>query len=103
MKLLTKELEKRFAKVGSQEGKGDRAIIIAKFFHPVSSWKWYATEYFPEDRAFFGVVDGHEVEWGYFSLDELESTELLGLGMERDLYWKETAVREIKFRAGSLA
>jgi len=69
MKLLTKELENRFKKIWRQEWKD--AIIIAKFFTPFSNWTWYATEYDPETKTFFGLVDWFEKELGYFSLQEL--------------------------------
>jgi len=94
MKLLTKTLEKRFAKVGSQDGKGNEAIVIAKYFHPFSSWTWYATEYNVNERTFFGFVAGFEGELGYFSLDELESLRVKGLPMERDLYCGEKTLAE---------
>jgi hypothetical protein len=95
MKLLTKELEKRFAAVGRQDGK--KAIVIAKFFTPDSNWTWYATEYHPEDRTFFGLTDGFEAELGYFSLDEMEEARgPLGLKIERDLYWKEKPLAEVE-------
>jgi len=75
--LLSKELEARFKKVGSQEDCKD-PIVIARFFNPTGSGTWYATEYDPEERIFFGYVsifgDWND-EWGNFSLDELESTE----------------------------
>ena len=36
-------------------------------------------------------------EWGYFSLDELESaTGPLGLHIERDLWWKEKWLAEVR-------
>ena len=95
MKLLTKALEKRFAKLGRQD-KPD-AIVVAKFFNPVGSWTWYATEYHPEDRTFFGLVKGFETELGYFSLDELESVRLrFGLGIERDLHFREITMDALK-------
>ena len=95
MKLLTKELEARFAKVGNQEGKGEDALVIAKFFDPCGSWTWYATEYDPATREFFGLVCGFEQEWGNFSLDELQSVRnRLGLGLERDLHFGTRTVRE---------
>jgi hypothetical protein len=53
MKLMTKELEKKFAQVGSQENSKD-PIVIAKFFNPIGAGNWYATEYDPEMRTFFG-------------------------------------------------
>ena len=98
MKLLTKELEKRFAKVGSQENEKD-PVIIAKFFNPQGSGTWYATEYDPEEKMFFGYVsifgDWND-EWGYFSLAELESyVGPWGLGIERDLYWTEAKASSV--------
>ena len=92
MRLMTKELEKRFSKVGSQEYVKD-PVIIAKFFNPTGAGTWYATEYDPNDKTFFGYVsifgDWND-EWGYFSLAELESyVGPWGLGIERDLYWTE--------------
>ena len=92
MRLMTKELEKRFSKVGSQENVKD-PVIIAKFFNPQGRGTWYATEYDPNEKMFFGYVsifgDWND-EWGYFSLAELESIRgYLGLGIERDLYWSE--------------
>ena len=96
MKLLTKALEHRFAQIGRQEDKGEDALILCKFFTPWSSWTWYATEYNPEDRCFFGYVEGFFPEWGYFSLDEMESAKgPSGLKIERDLYWKERSAREV--------
>ena len=61
MKLLTKELEK--------DGKGERTIVYAKLF--LHNWTWYITEYNPEDGTCFGLVDGSEVELGYFNIYEL--------------------------------
>ncbi len=92
MRLMTKELEKRFLKVGSQEQVKD-PVIVAKFFNPQGAGTWYATEFDPKDKMFFGYVsifgDWND-EWGYFSLQELESFKgQLGLGIERDLYWDE--------------
>lgn len=83
MKLLTQELIKRFEQVGSQEWNHD-PLVIAKFFHPYSSWTWYATEYDPENKMFFGIVVWVETEFGDFSLEELESIKLGGIPMERD-------------------
>ena len=49
MQLLTKEIENRFEKIGSQEKVKDPEIIV-KFFDPTGSWTWYATEYNPKDK-----------------------------------------------------
>ncbi|OGO37332.1 MAG: hypothetical protein A2W35_02535 [Chloroflexi bacterium RBG_16_57_11] len=92
MRLMTEALEKRFAEIGSQENVKD-PVIVAKFFNPAGAGIWYATEYDPVTRTFFGYVsifgDWND-EWGYFSIDELESFKgPLGIGIERDLYWDE--------------
>ena len=48
------------------------------------------------DVQFFGLVDGHEKELGYFNLSELESVRgPMGLPVERDLYWKPKTLEEI--------
>lgn len=97
MKLITKELEKRFAQVGSQDQEKD-PIVIAKYFNPVGAGTWYATEYDPINKIFFGYVsifgDWCD-EWGSFSLAELEQVELpLGMKIERDLYCGEKRISE---------
>ena len=93
MRLMTKELEKRFAQVGSQENIKD-PVIVAKFFNPFGAGTWYATEYDPINKMFFGyasIFGDWNDEWGYFSLEELESYRSpFGTGIERDLYWTES-------------
>jgi hypothetical protein len=97
MKLLTQEIRKKLPKLREQEAKGGDAVVYVKFFTPWSSWTWYATEFDGED-TFFGLVDGHEKELGYFSLSELQSLRgPLGLSIERDLYWQPKKLREIAF------
>ena len=95
MKLMTKELAAKMPKLYSQENVAD-PMVWAKFFHPFSNWTWYATEYDPEQRLFFGLVRGHEDELGYFSLTELEEVKVRGLGIERDLYFKPVPLSKIK-------
>ena len=98
MKLLTKELLKRFEQVGRQEDSSD-PLVIAKFFNPCGAGTLYATEYDPNDKIFFGFVsifgDWND-EWGSFSLEELESYHgKFGLGIERDLYFGEKRISEV--------
>ncbi len=98
MRLMTKQLEKRFAQVGSQENVSD-PVIIAKFFNPTGAGTWYATEYDPKEQIFFGYVsifgDSND-EWGYFSLSELESVRVaFGLEIERDLHWTEQKASKV--------
>ncbi len=97
MKLMTKQLEKDFDKIGSQESEKD-PIVVAKFFNPAGRGTWYATEYNPEDKIFFGyasIFGDHNDEWGSFALEELEELELpFGLGIERDAYTSQKPISE---------
>ena len=80
-----------FPPLYSQDGKGEDALAVVKFFDPYGSWSWYASEFDPEQ----GLVAGHERELGYFSLSELESVEFAGRQrIERDLHWKPRPLAE---------
>ena len=102
MKLLTKTIEKRFAKIGRQEDTKD-PIVVAKFFNPTGAGTWYATEWIPGDGVFFGYVSifgDHCDEFGYFSLEELKSIKgRFGLGIERDMYCGEKKLSEHNIRS----
>ncbi len=98
MRLMTKQLEKRFLKVGNQSELED-PVVIAKFFNPCGGGTWYATEYDPNEKVFFGYVsifgDWND-EWGYFSLEELESFQgPFGIGIERDLFFDEKPFSQV--------
>ena len=97
MKLLTKDLPKRLPPLYSREGQGKEAIAAVRFFARWADWAWYATEYNPEQRLFFGLVVGQEREFGYFSLDELEAIRSPGgLRIERDLFWRPRPLKECR-------
>ena len=71
------------------------ALAHVKFFTPDSNWTWYASEFDGED-IFYGLVIGFEVEFGYFSLSELQSVHgPLGLPIERDLYFEPKPLRQL--------
>ena len=98
MKLITKELEKKFKKYPfySQDGLGGDAKVIAKFFNPVGVGTWLITEGNKLDNGdyeMFGYChlgDDYNAEFGYVMLSDLENIKLpLGMGIERDLYLKE--------------
>ena len=94
--LLTKANRKQLPALYAQEKLGNEAIAYVKFFTPDSNWTWYATEFDGND-TFFGLVDGFEVELGYFSLSELESARgPWGMKIERDRYWSPKTLGEIK-------
>ena len=99
--LLTKEIAKRLPGLLQTDGQGGEAIVQAKFFTPDSSFTWYALEYDPVQRLFFGwVIDErapHFAELGSFSRDELEEVRgPLGLPIERDLWFKPKSLKEIQ-------
>jgi hypothetical protein len=104
MKLLPKEIRETLPPLYAQDGKGGKAVVYVKYFTPSSSWTWYATEGEPildefgkeVDFKFFGLVDGHEKEFGYFVLSELEEVRgPMGLPIERDLHFKPKTLEEI--------
>lgn len=98
MKLLTDELRAQIPPLYSQEEIEDQ-MVYAKFFTPWSNWTWFVTEMSEEgdDVIFFGLVFGFEKEWGYFSLNELQSAKgPWGLGVERDLSFTPKRRSEIK-------
>jgi len=98
MKLITKEIEKNMPGPRAMENVED-PVCVVKFFHPATSWTWFAYEAWrvivdavtgdfiderklseplkpnekEEDIIFFGMVHGFEKELGTFSLNELQS------------------------------
>jgi hypothetical protein len=98
MKLLTKEIVAEFKRIGRQEHVKD-PVVVVKFFNPTGAGNWYATEYDPKKRLFFGYVSifGDLCdEWGPFSLDELEGYRgMFRIGIERDLYFKSQPISKV--------
>ena len=102
MKLITKQIENVLSKypLYSQDNKGENAVAICKFF--LQGFTWYVLEAKKNgnDYEFFGIVDGLEKEYGYFTLSQLQSLKgRWGLGVERDMYFKPTEVRNLTFNA----
>ena len=93
MELLTKEIKEQLKKypLYSQDGKKKKKFIC-KFFNPYGVGTWLVCE--GEEQAggdwlFFGKVNLLCIEWGYFTLSELESLRLKnGLPLiERDIHY----------------
>lgn len=99
MKLITKEIEKKLQKypLYSQEGKD--AKVLVKFFNPCGRGTWYVTEAEKKENGdwlFFGLVDLHEREYGYFTLSQLQEIRLpFGLKIERDMYFDTCKVSQL--------
>jgi len=84
--------------IGSTDGQGADAVALVKLFTPWSSWTWHIIEASRkgDDVLLFGLVDGHEKELGYVSLNEIMSVRgPMGLAIERDLYWSPKKLGEI--------
>ena len=95
MELLTEEIRKQLPPLYSQDKLGGKAVAYVKFFTPDSSWTWWAIEFDGQD-TFFGLVEGHVKELGYFNLSELQKARgPLGLPVERDLHWQPKRLEEI--------
>lgn len=107
MQLMTKDLQEKFPGLYETEGKPPEKVMVqAKFFNPCGAGTWFAVEFDPEERIFFGYVnlgDDLNAELGYFSLDELESVRLpFGLTIERDLHFGDHTLAEVMKRKGNL-
>ena len=111
--LLPDTLKERMPPLYSQETEPD-PLVVCKFFDPVGSWTWYATEGSPVDEdgyvdtdkdkadyLFFGLVVGFEQELGNFSLTELQTLKegMLGIRampIERDVYFRPQRLSAIR-------
>ena len=90
MQLITPELRDQLIANGKR--RDDDHVPVVKFFNPVGAATWLVTEMDPEDNDYlFGLADlgmGFP-ELGGISLSELQGYRgPLGLGIERDLYFK---------------
>jgi hypothetical protein len=100
-RMLTETMKKSLAEkypLYSQDGKGQNAKCICKFFF--GNYTWYITEasFEGDDLMMFGVTvcDG-EAEFGYISYNELEQLKWHGWAcVERDRYFKKQKLSEIE-------
>ena len=96
--LVTQEIRDTLPPLYNSEKHPEKeAIAMVKFFSPYSQWTWYAIEFDGVD-TFWGLVDGFEMEYGYFSYSELEAVSVFGgvPAVERDCYWSPRPVKEIE-------
>jgi hypothetical protein len=96
--LVTQEIRDTLPSLyNSEEHPEQEAIAMVKFFSPYSQWTWYGVEFDGVD-TFWGLVDGFEMEYGYFSYSELEAVSVFGgvPAVERDCHWSPRPVKEIE-------
>lgn len=100
MSLLSRELLTAFARQGRTEGKSEEEImVLAHYF--AAGWDWWATEYAPETRTFFGLSNGFTLELVSFSMSQMESISrcLNGVGgAKRDLCYRPKSLAEVRRR-----
>ena len=97
MELIPKDLINKLniPKLYETEEQTDPIAHIKLF---LDGWTWYITELSIDNDICFGyVVSPFESELGYFSLKELENIKgALGLGVERDISFKPTALEIVR-------
>lgn len=94
MKLITKEIERAFAKQGDTSSMSqDEIKIICKWFDPMGAATWYVYERDAENPeifwAFVNLGDSEMAECGTVSLSEIQEAHkrLRRLPIERDLHF----------------
>lgn len=99
MKLLTKQIINSLPKLYETESIPlEEKTIVAKYFNPAGDGTWYVIEGEEQgdDFIFFGLIDLHGKDFGYFSLKELESIRFpWGLKIERDIHFSAVILGEI--------
>lgn len=101
MDLLPKELEQLIPKFYVTENTPTpEKVAVVKYVAPYAGWEWYAVEYDPETRTFFGLVCGFEQEWGYFSLDDFIHLNRVSLidAVLRDIHFKPTKIKDLRLQ-----
>ncbi len=73
------------------------SLVIAKLFDPYGSATRFLPENNPAEKIVFGVVtEMTAIELGYISLTEMEFIERLRIGSERDLYFQQKRLSDMK-------
>jgi len=91
MELLTESIEKKLIdNYNKNQNDGTKSFkAVVKLFNPNGIGTWFLSELNPKDNIAFGLCCLQYEEVGYVSLKELKSHKTsLGLGIERDLYFK---------------
>ena len=95
MKLMTKEIKEKAQKQFDKGSDMDQ-MVVANYFDAMGGWKWFLMNMDKDGDYCWGIVDGHAVEMGSFSMRELQSIQLpLGLGIERDLCFEPVKASEL--------
>ena len=79
-KAIQEQAEKQY-----DEGSDMEQKVVAKYFDPMGSWKWFLMNMHKDDDYCWGIVKGHAIEMGSFSMAELKSMQPR---LQRDLYFE---------------
>ena len=74
------------------------SVFLMRFYHPLCRWSWFAVEYDPTEKVFFGLTDAEFQEWGYFSLLEMAFAETQGVPVMWDVDFKPIRFGDWKAR-----
>ena len=98
MKLLTKKIRDKLISNHQKQDGTKTFNAELKLFNPTGMGTWYISELNQEPNKAFGLCDLYEQEFGYVSIDELQSIKLpFGLGIERDKFFQPKAFQDIIF------
>ena len=92
---MTKEIKEK-AEKQYDEGSDMEQMVVAKYFDAMGDWKWFLMNMDKDGDYCWGIVKGHEVEMGSFSMKELESIKLpFGLKIERDTLFEPMKASDV--------
>jgi hypothetical protein len=91
-KAIEKAAQKQFPK-----GADINQKVVAKFFDPTGNYSWFLMNQDSENPDYcWGIVKGHAVEMGSFSLSDLQNYRgAFGLGIERDKFFTPMPAEEV--------
>src|SRR5688572_5070246 len=98
MELLPAELRRQLPALYSQSelNTHDKTVHI-RYFFPLGKFDWYVLEGSPQesDFLFYGYIVGLGAELRYFTLSQLEKTEVCGIRIARDENFEPISFREL--------
>ena len=88
---MTKEIKDK-AQKQFDDGSDMEQMVVAKYFDPMGSWKWFLMNMDKDGDYCWGIVKGHAVEMGSFSMAELKSMQPR---LQRDLYFEPMKAKDV--------
>lgn len=89
--LLTEEIASTIPPLYATDGLDVEAIAYVKYYAPTRKWTLWVTEYSSEFEVVFGMVEKNELEYAYFTMEELESRPI-----ERDSLFLPMTLAEVR-------